>query len=209
MSASSEIGIRTEERLGEVIETSTLGYWAESDRLHELPPLGSIVQAKSDSDLTVFGIVAFGQTSSIDPGRRAVRRGTPDVADEAIYHRHPELDHVLRTTFYVSAAGYAQSGRIRPSLPPSPVPLHYSVRQANVETVRAFCARPAYLSLMIDRPGEVPPDQVIAAHLRWVDDQLDDDHAWLRSAARFLARTLRRDYARLVTILEAVDPELA
>lgn len=209
MSASSSAEPAVQERLAEVIETSTLGYWAESDHLHELPPLGSLVRANVGPELRTYGIVAFGQTGSIDPGRRAVRRGSADVADDAIYRRHPELDHVLRTTFYVSAVGHARGTTIRATLPPSPVPLHYSVHPAGPEEVSRFCSRPGYLSLLLDQAGEVPSEQVVAAHLRWVDEALDDDHRWLGSAARHLARLLRRDYARLVTILESVDPDLA
>ena len=68
-------------RHGEVIETSTVGFLAESDRLHHLPQLGELVQARIDDDLTAYAVVSFGETSGIDPGRRAVRRGSPDSAD--------------------------------------------------------------------------------------------------------------------------------
>jgi len=194
-------------RHGEVIETSTVGFLAESDRLHHLPQLGELVQARIDDDLTAYAVVSFGETSGIDPGRRAVRRGSPDSADNDVYARHPELDHVLRTIFRTAAVGYAQDGRIRHALPPVPVPLHFGVQPCDEDDVRAFCERTDYLASLLAYRGEVAAEQLVAAHLRWVDATLDDDHEWLGRACRTLARLMKRDYDRLVILLESIDPD--
>ncbi|CAN5764375.1 hypothetical protein BH23CHL2_BH23CHL2_01630 [soil metagenome] len=198
---------QTKLRHGEVIETSTIGFLAESDRLHRLPQLGELVRAAINDNSVAFAVVSFGETSAIDSGRRAVRRGSPDGNDRDVYDRHPELDHVLRTVFRAAAVGYESNGGIRHSLPPLPVPLHFGVQPCTPDEVRRFCSRPDYLSSLLAFHGDVGSEQLVAAHLRWADEALDDGHAWLRDACRLLARLMRQDYDRLVLILETVDPD--
>jgi hypothetical protein len=195
-------------RHGEVIETSTLGFLAESDRLHQLPHLGELVRARISDEWEAYAVVAFGETGAIDSGRHAVRRGTPETTDQQIYSQHPELPHVLRTVFRSASVGYLGERGVRYDLPPLPVPLHYGVHPCTAEQTIGFTANPAYLSTLLAFRGEVDPEHLIAAHLRWVDEQLDDGHAWLGQACRLLARLMRRDYDRLVQILESVDPEI-
>ncbi|MEZ4523379.1 MAG: hypothetical protein R3A46_17315 [Thermomicrobiales bacterium] len=92
-------------------------------------------------------------------------------------------------------------------MPPLPVPLHFGVQPCTPSEVDAFCRKPEYLSSLLAFQGDVSAEQLIAAHLRWVDRQLDDNHGWLRDACRLLARLMRQDYDRLVLILETVDPD--
>lgn len=194
-------------RLGEVIETNSLGYWAESDRLHELPELGEVVRAQVSDDLTAYGVVSFGQTASIDPGRRAVRRGGADYSDAEVYDQHPELDHVLRTMFQVTSLGYVAQNAVVHALPPLPVPLHYSVRQVSKPDVERFIDNPDYLVGLIHPRGDLNPDDLLIAHLRWVDRTLEDEnHSWLTLASRQIARLLKHDYDRLSILLAAIDP---
>lgn len=194
-------------RHGEVIETSTTGFLAESDRLHHLPQLGELVRARINDDWDAYAVVAFGETGAIDQGRRAVRRGTPESDDSDVYQRHPELDHVLRTVFQAAAVGYSTDSGIRHSLPPLPVPLHFGVQPCSSDQVARFCESPDYFSALLAYRGEVNAEQLIAAHLRWVDAALDDNHVWLGAACRLLARMMRQEYDRLVLILESVDPD--
>jgi hypothetical protein len=195
-------------RLGEVIETSTTGFVAESERLHELPELGTLVRVRGAHDTqALYGVVAFGQTGGLDTSRRAIRRGTDGFLDDAIYAQHPELEYVLRTLFAVAAVGYRDGLGYHHTLPPRPAPLHYSVHACAPEEVRAFTAEPRYFSALLDYQGPVPAEQLLAGHLRWLDHQLNDNHAWLTDATRRLARLMKRDYDRLVVILDAVDPD--
>lgn len=194
-------------RLGEVIETNTLGYWAESDTLHALPELGRLVVVNAPDDLSIYGVVTFGQTGGIDPSRRAVRRGGGEAEDAAIYRQHPELEHILRTTFRTAVVGYERDGRLRHTLPPLPAPLHYSVNACPRDVVQRFCGQPRYFADLLAYKGELDPAQVIATHLRWVDELLDDNHDWLTNATRQVARLMKRDYDRLVVLLETVDPD--
>ncbi|MGN6672682.1 MAG: hypothetical protein ACTHMA_05230 [Thermomicrobiales bacterium] len=195
------------DRIGEIIETSTVDFWAESAVLHDLPPLGALVAVQLPDELTLYGAVAFGQTGGIDPGRKAVRRGNDDVYDAAIYVEHPELNRILRTTFRVAIIGYTEPGGTpRHHLPPCPPPLHYSVLHCDAGVVRAFTETPRYLPILAASDGEVAPEQLLAAHIRAVWRGRGHDDAWLAAAGRQVARLFKRDYDRLVTVLEAIDP---
>jgi hypothetical protein len=194
-------------RIGEIIETSTVGFWAESVALHELPPLGSLVTVSLPDGGKVVGVVAFGQTTGIDEGRRAVRRGDAEVFDSAIYDRHPELTRILRTTFRVVTVGYFRpNGTPRHHLPPIPPPLHYSVSRCDQATTCAFTDEPRYFATLDASVGEVTSEQLLAAHIRSVTADRGDDEAWRAEAGRQVARLLKRDYDRLLTVLEAIDP---
>jgi len=204
--ASSDLRL-TSSRHGEVIETGTTGFWAESDQLHVLPDLGALVWVSSDrSNMRSFGVVTYGETAGLDPSRRAVRRGDAAATDGAIYARHPELEFVLRTTFHVALVGSDAAGRIRHVLPPVPAPLHYSVHPCGLADLETFTANPAYFPELLAHAGDTPAEQVVAGHLIWVDQQRSDSHVWLASATRNLARLMKRDYDRLSIILRAVDP---
>ncbi len=194
-------------RIGEIIETSTVGFWAESVNLHDLPPLGSLVAVSLPEGGTLIGVVAFGQTTGIDEGRRAVRRGDAEVFDGAIYDRHPELMRILRTTFRVVTVGYlAQGGAPRHHLPPIPPPLHYSVSRCDQALTCAFTDEPRYFASLNASEGEVSPEQLLAAHIRAVTADRGGDEGWRAAAGRQVARLLKRDYDRLLTVLEAIDP---
>lgn len=203
--SSSAIASR---RLGEVIETSTTGFLAESDQLHQLPDLGALVCVGGlDNSRAYYGVVSYGATGGLDASRKAVRRGGDQLADAAIYDRHPELELVLRTVFSVAIIGYRDGPGFRHTLPALPVPLHYSVHACDKPTTATFSSNPRYLAALLNYHGEIMPEQLVAAHLRWVDSRLDDSHRWLADATRRLARLMKRDYDRLATILEAVAPD--
>lgn len=204
---AASVAVSSESRLGEVIETSTSEFWAESVRLNDHPPFGSIVSADMPDGSTTYGVVSFGQTGGLDPTRRAVRRGDDHLSDDAIYQRHPQLELVLRTTFRVTSVGYSSAGRIRHILPPSPVPLHYSVVACDRDTVTEFTRLPAYFPALLRNHGDITGEDLVAAHLIWTDRLLNDNHIWLSIAVRQIASLLKRDYDRLTVILNSVDPD--
>lgn len=207
VNSTKSSGPEGSERLGEVIETNTTGFTAESDDLHRLPELGAIVRVGGlNEQQTYYGIVAFGETGGLDTSRRAVRRGSDSLSDEAIYSRHPELEYVLRTVFTVAVVGYRDGSTLRHVIPPLPVPLHFSVRPCTKTEVREFATDPQYFQALLSYSGEITPEALTAAHLRWVDKTLDDSHEWLREAVRRLARLMKRDYDRFVTIVQAAEP---
>jgi len=134
-----------------------------------------------------------------------VRRSTEDVYDQAIYDEHPELRHTLRTEFSVLLVGCVEDGALRQHLPAQPPPLHYSVHQCTGEEVRAFSERLYYLRLLLSASGEVPSEQLLAAHVRQAYRQRGQDREWLEWAAREIAALLKHDYERLMMVLYAIE----
>ncbi len=197
------------ERVGEIIETSTVGFVAECDELHCLPPLGSLVRVRGAEGEVIYAVVTYGETGSIDPGRRVVRRGSADLRDQAIYQRNPELRHVLRSVFSAAAIAYRRGDRLSYLLPPLPPPLHFSVERVSLPEAQEVTDQPRYFAILAQYRGEIPADQLLAAHARYLYDVRQSDRDWLERAARELARIFKHDYDRLVPLLEALDPDLA
>lgn len=204
--------LESSSRIGEIIETETAFFVAESFTLHSPPALGRLVcvpvEATGETEALprVYGIVCYGTTASPDPGRRAVRRSTEDVYDQAIYREHPQLRLTLRTEFTARLVGYVEAGRVRHYLPPQPPPLHFSVHECSVSEVHAFTERLTYLRLLTGAV-EISPEQLLAAHIRQVYRARGGDDAWLSLAARQVAGLFKNDYERLMTVLYGIEPQ--
>jgi hypothetical protein len=194
-------------RIGEIIETTSIGFVAESYGLHKSPPLGSLVKVELGDGSEVYAVVIHGQTASIEPGRRAVRWSTEKVYDERIYQEHPELLRTLRTEFSAAFVGILQGGTSKQALPPQPPPLHYSVHQCESEEVRRFTEDLYYLRLLIPTKGEVPVEQLLVAHFREMHKERGEDKAWLERGAKEISRLLKHDYDRLMTVLLGIEPK--
>ncbi|MBN1642494.1 MAG: hypothetical protein JXA09_14760 [Anaerolineae bacterium] len=194
-----------QERIGEIVETETSRFVAESFELHRPPALGQLVYVETDGTARVYGVVCHGTTASPDPGRRAVRRSTSDVFDSAIYREHPQLELALRTEFQARLVGYGDQAHCYHYLPPQPPPLHYSVHTCSQDQVVRFTEQLTYMRLLLD-PGEIAPEQLLAAHIRGVHALRGGDRRWLDRAAREVASLLKSDYDRLMTVLYGIDP---
>lgn len=192
-------------RIGEIVETMSTGFVAESFELNQPPALGSLILVQSGS-IHLYAVVTYGRTAGLDPSRHAVRQGTDMVSDAAIYREHPELGHTLRTEFGAALVGLAVDRVIWQHLPAQPPPLHYSVQTAPADEVRRFTDQLQYLRLLLQTRGEVPSLQVLAANLREVFQQRGADHDWLDRAAREVATLLKGDHEALLTVLYAIDP---
>lgn len=195
-------------RIGEIIETNTLGFVAKSDELHTCPPLGSLVKVRDPAGRDyAYAVVSFGQTLSPEPGRRAVTRGGDGVHDEAVYRAHPQLPHILQTEFHAVLVGCVEDGQVRQHLPPQPPRLHYDVLACTPGEVQTLSGQLPYFQLLLNAPGELPGEQLLAAHIRATYRQREDGAAWLERAARKVATLLKGDYERLMTVLHGIDPD--
>ena len=192
-------------RIGEIVETETAFFVAESFALHQPPALGRLVCVETESLPLIYGVVCYGTTASPDPGRRATRRSTEDVYDGAIYREHPQLELTLRTEFTVRLVGFDDGRRVQHYLPPQPPPLHYSVHECSLAQVQAFTDRLRYLNLLL-ATTEIPPEQLLAAHIRQVYGARSGDDAWLARVAREVSGLLKSDYERLMTVLYGIEP---
>jgi hypothetical protein len=186
--------------IGEIVESATTEFLAQTVELDSAPPFGAFVEVATDDNLTIYAVVAHVQTAGIDPGSRAIMRGHGDVRDERIYQENPDLPLVLRTTFRALVVGFADGQRHHQFLPPRPPRLHYSVFTCPPETVRTLAASLDYLQALLNAV-EVPVDELLAANLRYTAAQFRDSAEFLNLAGRELAQLLRADYARLTSIL--------
>jgi hypothetical protein len=200
-------------RIGEIVETTSTGFVAESFELNSPPPLGSVVavhvaaeSAGKPTEAIFYAVVTYGQTAGLDPSRHAIRRSTDTVFDKAVYAQNPELPHVLRTEFGAALVGFAAGGHVRQHLPSQPPPLHFSVQSVPQDDLRRFTGRFDYFRLLLTAAGPVLPSQVLAAHVREVYRQRDQDRVWLDAAAREIAILLKDDQQALLTVLYAIDP---
>lgn len=195
------------ERIGEIVATSSNSLTAVSFTLHQPPALGSLVKVE-EGHRTVYGVVSFGTTTGLDPGRRVVRRSTEEVFDAAIYAEHPQLEKTLRTEFAALLVGYCDPhGRVHQHLPPQPPPLHYSVCTCEADEVVRFSQQRVYFRLLLAAVGELPPEQLLAAHIRETTAARGDDQEWLAAAAREVAALLKGEYDRLLGLLQTIEPE--
>ena len=197
--------------IGEIIETMSTGFVAESFELNQPPALGSFVVvhspvANAASFIELYAVVTNGRTVGMDPSRRPVRQSTAAVFDRAIYEHQPQLKHTLRTEFAASLVGWSEDGRTRQHLPSRPPPLHFSVHTASNQQVRQFTDSLQYLRLLLQVSAEVSPFQVVAANVREVFQQRGHDREWLQQAAREIAILLKSDHEALLNILYAIDP---
>jgi hypothetical protein len=192
-------------RIGEIVESTSTYFVAESLDLRRPPELGRLVKVHLAEDSELYAVVCYGQTGSLDPGRRAVRRGTEEVYDEQVYREHPQLKHVLRTEFTSLAVGVLDEGVVHQGLPSQPPPLHYSVHGCDAEETNRFTQDLYYFRLLLGVSVEIPADLLLAGHLKWVFRERDRDEEWLQGAAREVAHLLRQDCERLATVLSAIE----
>ncbi len=109
-------------RIGEIIESASTRFVAESFELNQPPALGSLVKVQVGEERDLCGVVCHGETSSLDPGRRAVRRSTEDSFDDQIYRQSPQLEQVPRTEFTSLAVGVKEGRMVSQGLPSQPPP---------------------------------------------------------------------------------------
>ena len=81
----------TTDRMGEIIETMSTGFVAESFALNRPPPLGSLVTvhipaetAGTPSSVDLYAVVTYGRTLGLDPHRRAVDHWQQESDERAL-----------------------------------------------------------------------------------------------------------------------------
>jgi hypothetical protein len=194
-------------RIGEVVESTSTHFVAESFELNRPPALGSLVKVRASEGSEIYGVVCYGETGGVDPGRRAVRRSSDEVYDEQIYLESPQLEHTLRTGFESLSVGLVEAGLVTQCLPPQPPPLHFSVHTCTGEEIKSFTDNLYYFRLLLETPARVSAEQLLAANVRQMYKERGDDRDWLNRAAREIANLLKHDYDRLMTALYALEPK--
>ena len=200
------------ERIGEVIESSTIGFTAGAYELLAAPPFGALVRAQARAEgMAIFGLVYDIRTGSKEPGGRALVRGRTyegrELYDAEIYHEHPDLAEVLQTEFSAITVGFVEDGASYQYLPPHPPPVHYSVYECRGEELASFAAHTDFFRTLLFA-SHIPSDELLAAVIRAAARTYPPDagRAYLVQAGREVASLLKDDYDRLTAILRRIRP---
>lgn len=192
-------------RIGEIIESTSTQFVAESLELGRPPALGSLVKVGIAEESDLYGVVCFSETASLDPGRRAIRRSNDEIQDQQVYRENPQLEHVLRTEFTSLSVGVTEGEVVFQGLSPRPASLHYSVSGCSPEETTRFTDDLYYFSLLLGGSVLVPAEQLLASHVRQAYQTRGTDEEWLRRAAQEIARLLKQDYDQLMRVLHAIE----
>jgi hypothetical protein len=187
-------------RLGEIIESGTTQFTAQSYELYRLPPLGSLVKTKNGG-IEMFGIVFNAATSSIEPGRTPIARGKDETSEEAIFLANPQLLKLLKSEFGALLVGHKYNDKLYRYLPPQPAHIHGFVYDCAPEEVKEFSQSFAFLSILINTRLPIATDELIAASLRQISLVQEDKRTFLVAAGKELAVMLGGQYQQLRAIL--------
>ena len=189
-----------ENKIAEVIQSSTASFIAECYELYEIPSFGSLVKTSVDSN-EIFGVVALAGTGGIEPGRRPVARGKDEKTPNAVYQTSPQLLKLLRSEFTAVVVGYSNNGKIYQYLPPQPAHIHGFVYSCTPEEVKQFAASFGFINLLTNTGQAGNSDEMIATVLREMSRVQDNPHDFLVGAGKALASLLGGDYQRLRNII--------
>lgn len=154
------------------------------------------------SEDTLYAVVTFAETGSIEPGRRAAAYG---LTEADLRRQQPQIFDLMATSFDAAHIGYASTGRFRPHLPPCPPRLHAFVSECSPAEVCAVTESPEFLRTLIGLPAS-PSDELISACLRHACACHNNDFAYLVRIGKQLAVLLRDSPDRLTALLRKLEP---
>jgi len=191
-------------KIAEVIESNTRWFVAQTYRLHDPPPLGSLVMTR-DGDTDVYAVVASARTAGLEPGRRPIARGEFEESDEGVFASNPQLSKLLVTSFTAFIVGYRCGDEIRQYLPSRPSRVHSFVLPVPDAETRSFAATVDFIDLLLAADGDISVDEVIAASLRCLAAMQSDSSLFLLTAGKHLAARMGDDLQRLNSILKRLS----
>ena len=190
-----------ENKIAEIIESSSFEYLAQCYELNQTPPLGSMVKTKSESG-EIYGVVYYAETHGLELGRRAMARGKDLETSEEIFKSNPQLTKLFITDFRVLVVGYYQDNDYYQYLPPKPSQIHNFIYNCQPEEVRGFTESLDFLALISNARISISVDEVMAACLRHAGLSYSDPRTFLVKAGKELAWLLGNDINRLNSILK-------
>lgn len=192
-----------ENKIAEVIETSTTQFTAQCYELYNLPALGALVRTGD-----IYAVVAHAETIGLEPGRKPIARGKDEPSEAAVYESSPQLKKLLRSEFTAAVVGYIKDGKIHQYLPPQPARIHSFVYLCPPEEVEEFSKSFSFLNILINAAVPVPAEEFIAASLRQMSHARKDRHSFMVTAGKELANLLNSNIARLKNILEKIKHDI-
>lgn len=149
----------------EVLESSLIGWLAQSWEWDHFPAFGSFV-AIEEKKRTLFGIVHQVQTGSMDPLRYPFpyKKTEQELKDE-----QPQIFEFLKTTFSCVTVGYTEknSHTITYLLAPEPPKIHSFISRPDTQTLLRFFANTHYIHILFAHSAHIfSLDELMLAMLK-------------------------------------------
>ncbi|MCC7494629.1 MAG: hypothetical protein IT204_19885 [Fimbriimonadaceae bacterium] len=187
-----------DDRVGEVLSSSTVACTAQAPASELAPDLGAFVVTVSPPE--ALGVVTAVRVAGFDSHRRPLAYGLPP---DELERQQPQLRELLVTEFDLVLLGACELDGWRQRLPARPPRLHSFVRLATAAEVRTITAQPDWLRTLA---AAEPRDDVLAAAIRAAAAARPGDRQHLVQTGRALARLWADDYERLQALLRRVQP---
>jgi len=187
--------------IGRLLRAGTTGFIAGC-RVSQLtvPAFGALVRAPLGEGYQVYGLI---HDIHIDDDGLVRQLVTADNVSEEVMRDNRER-RIVPVEMSVLAVGYEQDGKIFHLLPPRP-PLSLDVIYlCDDKDLKRFVSagRFGYFRHILGAK-DLPIGEVLAAHLRQVQEQVKDSK-WAESATQELITLLRDDYPTLMSVLGAL-----
>ena len=187
-------------RIGEVIESSTTAFIVQSYRLYNTPPLGSFIQTGSPS---IFGVVCKITTEPLDPTRPIIARGEGADSEEQLYKDNPQLSRLLTSRFEALIVGHRSAEQINHHLPALPPRVHSFVTSCSEAEVSDFSNHLDFIHLLLNSGSVVTEETVLACMNQLIHAQ-PLNPGFRTTVGRALAKELSSDIRQLTSILRSL-----
>lgn len=189
-------------RIGEVIQASSLYFKGQCDELYKSPPFGGFVFVKEEEN-NLIAIIDNIETSSIDPGRISVSQGEEHLNIDQIYDRHPELNILLRTTFEARVICTIRDNQVYPG-PSSTPPRIHSIVQEAIDTDLNLVANFHNIVLLISQVDSQAGDDFISSAIRHLSEVSPNKEIFLETASRELVNLFSSEPIRLNLLISKI-----
>jgi len=189
----------------EVIESSLIGWLAQSWQWDTFPAFGSLVIIENNKRI-VFGIVHQIKTGSMDPVRYPFAY---QKTEEELTQEQPQIFEFLKTTFSCLTLGYQEQGEILYQLAPEPPKIHSFVQKAPLQLIQKFFANEQYLHSIFGLSNQLfNLEELLLALLKNLKDHRIMNPATLQSFVQTFSLLIGNDYRRLKLFLQRAQPLL-
>lgn len=189
----------------EVIESSLMGWQAQSWSWDMFPPFGSLLIIEK-KDLTHIGIVHQIQTGTLESGRYPFAY---QKTHEELLEEQPQIFEFLKISFSCLTIGYIKQGKIYYQLAPEPPKIHAFVQEASKELINRFLTSHRYLHILFNSSINLSYlDDLILAILKYAQEQEIFNSEKFEEFINLFSLLTGNDYRRLKLFLQRAEPLL-
>jgi hypothetical protein len=189
----------TQKPFAEVIESSLNIWRAQTWRWDDFPQFGSLITIEN-GNRTLFGLVYFIQTGSLDPSRTAYAY---KKTEKELKREQPQIFEFIQTTFSCLTVGYLQDTTLLYQLAPEPPKIHAFAYHATKDQVLHFFSHEHYLHILFEFSHQVfSLDELLLALLKNLSDQQVLTQENLSKFIETFSLLTANDYRRLKLFLQ-------